>query len=104
MLRGVESFSPQGGQIVIWKRSRLLCSPGVNTIIQILSESRRSTGRTDRHDNYPRSSALSTLKIERLVIQPVDARLEFVHALRVWLRENGWQITQVHEVPPLPLP
>lgn len=40
-------------------------------------------------------SALSDLKIDRLVLQPMDARLEYVHNLRMWLRENGWRITQV---------
>lgn len=41
------------------------------------------------------ASALSTLGIRRLVLQPMDARLEYMRDLRVWLRENGWQITQV---------
>ncbi len=40
-------------------------------------------------------SALSYLGIRRLVLQPMDARLEYMRDLRVWLRENGWHITQV---------
>lgn len=49
-----------------------------------------SRGATDNED-----SALSALGIGRLVLQPMDARLEYVRDLRVWLRNNGWRITQV---------
>lgn len=45
-------------------------------------------------------AALSSLGIERLVLQPMDPRLEYLRDLRVWLRENGWQIMQVREVMP----
>lgn len=40
-------------------------------------------------------SALAELGVRRLVLQPMDARLEYVRDLRVWLRENGWRISQV---------
>lgn len=43
-------------------------------------------------------AALSTLGVERLVLQPMDPRLEYVRDLRVWLRENGWRIMQVREL------
>lgn len=38
---------------------------------------------------------LSRLGVQRLVLQPMDARLEYMRDLRVWLREHGWRITQV---------
>lgn len=41
------------------------------------------------------ASLLSRVRVQRLVLQPMDARLEYMRDLRVWLRENGWQITQV---------
>lgn len=41
------------------------------------------------------ASLLSRLDVRRLVLQPMDARLEYMRDLRVWLRENGWRITQV---------
>lgn len=44
------------------------------------------------------TAALSSLGVERLVLQPMDPRLEYLRDLRVWLRENGWRITQVREV------
>lgn len=40
-------------------------------------------------------SVLSCLGVRRLVLQPMDARLEYMRDLRVWLRESGWKITQV---------
>lgn len=39
--------------------------------------------------------ALSSLGVERLVLQPMDPRLEYLRHLRVWLREHGWRIMQV---------
>lgn len=35
-------------------------------------------------------------------MQPMDARLEYMRDLRVWLRENGWHITQVCSARALP--
>ncbi|CAM9246892.1 unnamed protein product [Choristocarpus tenellus] len=37
---------------------------------------------------------LRQLGVRRLVLQPMDARLEYVHKLRLWLRLQGWLITQ----------
>ncbi|CBJ32050.1 SAM-dependent methyltransferase [Ectocarpus siliculosus] len=71
---------------------------GVKTMIQILSTS-TSDSSVDVTDS-PESShgrgvpALSRLGVRRLVLQPMDARLEYMRDLRVWLRENGWRITQ----------
>ncbi|CAN0042018.1 unnamed protein product, partial [Sphacelaria rigidula] len=65
---------------------------GVKTMIQILSESNRIGDNCDGDSST--GSTLSTLEIKRLVLQPMDARLEYVHDLRKWLRGNGWHITQ----------
>lgn len=76
---------------------------GVKTMIQILSEGGRDSSSSSSvgKKSVDKSgsalltrSALSDLKIDRLVLQPMDARLEYVHNLRMWLRENGWRITQ----------
>lgn len=77
-------------------RTQLQTSPylaGVKTMIQILSESNRIGDNCDGDSST--GSTLSTLEIKRLVLQPMDARLEYVHDLRKWLRGNGWHITQV---------
>ncbi|CAM9332327.1 unnamed protein product [Ectocarpus sp. 12 AP-2014] len=71
---------------------------GVKTMIQILSAS-TSDSSGDAADNRESShgrgaSALSRLGVRRLVLQPMDARLEYMRDLRVWLRENGWRIAQ----------
>lgn len=64
-------------------------------MIQILSESSEIG---DQADTDPATgSTLSALEIKRLVLQPMDARLEYVHDLRKWLRGNGWHISQVSE-------
>lgn len=43
-----------------------------------------------------KTSALAFLKIKRLVLQPMNSRLEYIRDLRMWLRVNGWQMTQVN--------
>lgn len=76
---------------------------GVKTMLQILSGSgvRDSEIRDPKMAAPSRVSgtepeaALSAIGIQRLVLQPMDARLEYLRCLRVWLRENGWHITQV---------
>ncbi|CAN0154241.1 unnamed protein product [Ectocarpus sp. 4 AP-2014] len=71
---------------------------GVKTMIQILSASASDSsgdaadGQESTHGRG--ASALSRLGVRRLVLQPMDARLEYMRDLRVWLRENGWRIAQ----------
>ncbi|CAM9887299.1 unnamed protein product [Scytosiphon promiscuus] len=71
---------------------------GVKTIIQILSANDgSSSGVTAVHEGSSKSREVpspSSLGVHRLVLQPMDARLEYMHDLRVWLRENGWRIKQ----------
>lgn len=38
---------------------------------------------------------ISGLGVRRLVLQPMDARLDYMRRLRLWLRENNWDITEV---------
>lgn len=68
-------------------------------MIQILSASTSSSNgevADSPESSHGRgASALSGLGVRRLVLQPMDARLEYMRDLRVWLRENGWRITQV---------
>lgn len=70
-------------------------------MIQILDGSSGSHKKVDPNAITPPQpahesiSALPELGVRRLVLQPMDARLEYVRDLRVWLRENGWRITQV---------
>lgn len=74
-------------------------------MIQILSASHRGTENAGP-DPLARcqqpagvgAAALSSLGVERLVLQPMDPRLEYLRDLRVWLRENGWRIMQVREL------
>ncbi|CAM9529604.1 unnamed protein product, partial [Ectocarpus fasciculatus] len=69
---------------------------GVRTMIQILSASTSSSNgevADSPESSHGRgASALSGLGVRRLVLQPMDARLEYMRDLRVWLRENGWRI------------
>lgn len=69
-------------------------------MIQILSandggSSERAVGREYSKASREDASHLSRSGVRRLVLQPMDARLEYMRDLRVWLRENGWRITQV---------
>lgn len=73
---------------------------GVKTMIQILSandEDSEEEAIGKEHPEEARQDApvLSRLGVQRLVLQPMDARLEYMRDLRVWLREHGWQISQV---------
>ena len=74
-------------------------------MIQILSDNDRGTENAGPDPRTRRQqpvdvggAALSTLGVERLVLQPMDPRLEYLRDLRVWLRENGWRIMQVREL------
>ncbi|CAB1100275.1 unnamed protein product [Ectocarpus sp. CCAP 1310/34] len=71
---------------------------GVKTIIQILSASTSDSSgdaANSQESSHGRgASALSRLGVRRLVLQPMDARLEYMRDLRVWLRGNGWRIAQ----------
>ncbi|CAM9877743.1 unnamed protein product [Ectocarpus sp. 13 AM-2016] len=71
---------------------------GVKTMIQILSASASDSSgdaADSQESSYGRgASVLSRLGVRRLVLQPMDARLEYMRDLRVWLRGNGWRIAQ----------
>ncbi|CAM9799096.1 unnamed protein product [Hapterophycus canaliculatus] len=70
---------------------------GVKTMLQILSASDSSSSGVTGHDRSSELrgvSSLSSLGVRRLVLQPMDARLEYMRDLRVWLRRNGWRIKQ----------
>lgn len=64
-------------------------------MIKILSANTGGKSEMNVASNGKGASALSCLGIRRLVLQPMDARLEYMRDLRVWLRESGWRITQV---------
>lgn len=76
-----------------------ICS-GVKTMIQILSANVMGSdeGAIDEECSKEAGqdvSLLSRIGVRRLVLQPMDARLEYMRDLRIWLREKGWRITQV---------
>lgn len=74
--------------------------PGVKTMINILGRKSRSSN--DDGEAKARGSGRSYplldnpgLGVRHLVLQPMDARLDYMRRLRLWLRENSWEITEV---------
>eukprot|EP00903_Cladosiphon_okamuranus_P013732 g12785.t1 len=72
---------------------------GVKTMIQILGANdgcgnAETVGEDIANEAMLNASLLSHLGVRRLVLQPMDARLEYMRDLRVWLRKHGWRITQ----------
>ena len=64
-------------------------------MIQILSARGHRSENTGLDFEALGGGALFSLGVQRLVLQPMDPRLEYLRDLRVWLRENGWKIVQV---------